>query len=120
VESPHHEAGRGGGLVCGAEGGHEEASEKHSVRVRMLFSIYEAAQATTVAPFACQGFRHAGLVPWNVSRPMGSLYINWGALPRPLRRYPFDGPPADAARKLGELFTWTREGLFPVDWFKSY
>jgi hypothetical protein len=34
-----------------------KASEKHRVRVRvrMLFSIYEAAPATTVASFACRG-----------------------------------------------------------------
>jgi hypothetical protein len=95
-----------------------KASEKHRVRVRVLFSVYEAAQATTVASFASQGFWHAGLVPRNVSRPMGSPYNAEGPLPGPFPRGPFDGP-AELLLPRSKSHL-DRRGLFPMEWFRSY
>jgi hypothetical protein len=77
------ECGRGG--FRGTGPGHEKASETHRIRVRMLFSVYEAARAIAAPSFACHGFCQAGLVAWDVARSMLSPYIRAGALPFPAR-----------------------------------
>jgi hypothetical protein len=84
-----------------------KASETHRIRVRMLFSIYEAARAITVSSFACQGFWQAGLVAWDVGRPMLSPCIKAGGLPGPLQRCPFEGRIPGARGMLGRLFGWS-------------
>ena len=85
----------------------EKASENQRVRVRMLFSIYEAAQAVTVPSFTSQGFWQAGLLPWNAGRLMDSPYIKDGPAPGPLPHCPFEGPAPDPMQQPGELFDWT-------------
>ena len=66
------------------------APEKHRVRVRMVYSIWEAATSVSVLSSAGQGFWHAGLSPWSPALPLASVFITEGDMPGPLPLSPFE------------------------------
>jgi hypothetical protein len=102
------------GKLCAAQAAFRElgedmlrASPTHRERVRMVFSICEAAVAVTNLSNASQGFWQAGLAPWGPARPLESPYIKEGEIPGELPVSPFEAEEGGPLVALtGELFDW--------------